>query len=90
MFSSARNPGERPKSLVFRDTTTQPEETFNMPLSPLRNLNISRNMPPPPVPTEPRNSLQRRFTTNALPSLAPIGEQRKQNNERGENTIKVS
>ncbi|KAF2156148.1 ARM repeat-containing protein [Myriangium duriaei CBS 260.36] len=93
-FSSTRNPGERPKSLIFRNPVAQTDETpynpYPTPLSPIRNPNTTRNVPPSPAAANDiRNSLQRRFTTNALPSLAPIGEQRKQTNERGENTAKT-
>lgn len=46
--------------------------TFPSPLSPLRNLSLAATA------AEGRGSLQRRFTTNALPTLSPIAQQRRQ------------
>ncbi|TKX19489.1 pumilio-family RNA binding repeat-containing protein 3 [Elsinoe australis] len=76
-----RTSGERPKSLVFRT----PDEGSNFyqyptPLSPIRNI-ASRGTNQPQTSNDVRNSLQRRFTTNALPSLAPIGEKRQPNGQ---------
>jgi hypothetical protein len=49
-----------------------PATTFPSPLSPLRNLSLAATA------AEGRGSLQRRFTTNALPTLSPIAQQRRQ------------
>lgn len=46
--------------------------TFPSPLSPLQNLSLAATA------AEGRGSLQRRFTTNALPTLSPIAQQRRQ------------
>ena len=60
--------------------------SYNNPLSPQLNPNrLSGGMMPStnPMPSantnnDVRSGLTRRFTTNALPSLSPIGQQRKQ------------
>lgn len=78
-FSRTRT--DRPESLLFRPPQSPRDDpslaTFATPLSPLRSL-ASRVTPTLPPSSDVRGSLQRRFTTNALPTLAPIGEQRKQ------------
>ncbi|PNS14495.1 Pumilio domain-containing protein isoform B [Sphaceloma murrayae] len=86
MAFSARTSSERPKSLIFRNppSVPQPDDSpyyqYPTPLSPVRNL-TSRAPPQPQSSNDVRNSLQRRFTTNALPSLAPIGEKRQPNGQ---------
>nr|POF17720.1 pumilio domain-containing protein c6g9.14 [Quercus suber] len=53
----------------------EPATAYTNPLSPPRNQNrLSGGM----VSTDIRGGLTRRFTTNALPTLSPIGLQRKQ------------
>ena len=78
-FSRTRT--ERPESLLFRPPQSPRDDpsfaSYATPLSPLRSL-ASRVTPTLQPSSDVRGSLQRRFTTNALPTLAPIGEQRKQ------------
>jgi len=91
-----RTAGERPKSLIFRTPAKQPEEPsgftqYTIPLSPGHNTtNNARVAPQPESSAEMRNALQRRFTTNALPNLAPIGDQRRKQNEGGDTNNAVS
>jgi len=60
-----------------RDEPTAP--SYTSPLSPQRNLNrLSGSMMPSSVSNDVRAGMTRRFTTNALPTLSPIGQQRKQ------------
>ncbi|KAF1353384.1 hypothetical protein BDV97DRAFT_346428 [Delphinella strobiligena] len=72
---------DRPDGFLFRSQPSPREEppfpTFTSPLSPLRNLSSRVN--PSTLATSPdsRGSLQRRFTTNALPTLSPLGQQRR-------------
>jgi len=77
----SRTRAERPESLLFRSPQSPRDDpsfaSYATPLSPLRSL-ASRVTPTLQATSEVRGSLQRRFTTNALPTLAPIGEQRKQ------------
>ncbi|CAD0091785.1 unnamed protein product [Aureobasidium mustum] len=72
---------DRPDSgLLYRPQLSPREDapyptsatTFPSPLSPLRNLSLAATA------AEGRGSLQRRFTTNALPTLSPIAQQRRQ------------
>ena len=72
---------DRPDSgLLYRPQQSPREDapyptsttTFPSPLSPLRNLGLAATT------AEDRASLQRRFTTNALPTLSPIAQQRRQ------------
>jgi hypothetical protein len=72
---------DRPDSgLIYRPQQSPREDapyptsttTFPSPLSPLRNLSLAATA------AEGRASLQRRFTTNALPTLSPIAQQRRQ------------
>jgi hypothetical protein len=72
---------DRPDSgLLYRPQQSPREDapyptsttTFPSPLSPLRNLSLAATA------AEGRASLQRRFTTNALPTLSPIAQQRRQ------------
>lgn len=72
---------DRPDSgLLYRSQLSPREDapyptsatTFPSPLSPLRNLSLAATA------AEGRGSLQRRFTTNALPTLSPIAQQRRQ------------
>jgi len=56
-----------------------PVPVYTHPLSPQRNPNrLSAGMMPTVGPQDVRGGLTRRFTTNALPTLSPIGQQRKQ------------
>lgn len=72
---------DRPGSgLLYRSQLSPREDgpyptsatTFPSPLSPLQNLSLAATA------AESRGSLQRRFTTNALPTLSPIAQQRRQ------------
>ena len=85
-FSRART--DRPDSLLFRAPTSPRDDptfpSYPAPLSPLRNLAL-RVAPTLQDSSDARGVLQRRFTTNALPTLAPIGEQRRQALEQKEN-----
>ena len=58
----------------------EPPPTYTNPLSPQRTPNrLSAGvMGPPMVNSDVRGGLTRRFTTNALPTLTPIGQQRRQ------------
>lgn len=71
--------GDRPESLVFRGPQSPREESassiYTSPLSPIRTTKANGAFP---TASELRGSLQRRFTTNALPTLSPIGQQRRQ------------
>lgn len=75
-----KNLSERPDGLLYRPHQSPREDaqyptsttTFPSPLSPLRNLSLAATA------AEGRGSLQRRFTTNALPTLSPIAQQRRQ------------
>ena len=75
-----KNLSERPDGLLYRSHQSPREDaqyptsttTFPSPLSPLRNLSLAATA------AEGRGSLQRRFTTNALPTLSPIAQQRRQ------------
>ncbi|KAF4556781.1 Pumilio-family RNA-binding repeat-containing protein 3 [Elsinoe fawcettii] len=80
MAFSSRTTAERPKSLIFKQPDDNSFYQYPTPLSPIRNL-ASRGQPQPQTSQDVRNSLQRRFTTNALPSLAPIGEKRQPNGQ---------
>ncbi|GAB7354817.1 hypothetical protein MBLNU459_g5204t2 [Dothideomycetes sp. NU459] len=77
----AKGMQDRPESLLFRAHQSPREEspfpTFTSPLSPLRQLS-SRVNASVLASGEGRGGLQRRFTTNALPTLSPIGQQRLQ------------
>ncbi|KAG8625823.1 hypothetical protein KVT40_006224 [Elsinoe batatas] len=75
-----RSTAERPKSLIFKQPDDNSFYQYPTPLSPVRNL-ASRGPTQAPTSNDVRNSLQRRFTTNALPSLAPIGEKRQPNGQ---------
>lgn len=71
-------------SFFYRGTTSPREDhqmpSYANPLSPPRNPNrLSGGMAPSNnVGNDIRSGLTRRFTTNALPTLSPIGQQRKQ------------
>ncbi|GAB7340687.1 hypothetical protein MBLNU457_7076t2 [Dothideomycetes sp. NU457] len=77
----SRTTTDRPESLLFRAPQSPHHDpafiNYASPISPMRSL-ASRVTSTLQNPSEVRGSLQRRFTTNALPTLAPIGEQRKQ------------
>ncbi|KAL1306571.1 hypothetical protein AAFC00_005256 [Neodothiora populina] len=77
----SKGPPERPESLLFRPQPSPREEspfpTFTSPLSPLRTLSSRVNASTLVTSPDSRGSLQRRFTTNALPTLSPLGQQRR-------------
>ena len=89
----SRTTTDRPESLLFRTPQTPHDDpafvNYSSPISPLRSL-ASRVTSTLQNPTEVRGSLQRRFTTNALPTLAPIGEQRRQAMQLGDGVQTVS
>lgn len=79
-FSQRRS--DRPESLIFRNPHSPREDhsvpVHQTPLSPLRAISNLVNVTVPSA-AEMRGNLQRRFTTNALPTvLSPIGQQRRQ------------
>lgn len=79
----ARGLADRPEGTYFRNPQSPREDSASLaaltaaPLSPLRSFN-GRVNGSPPVTNDARGVLQRRFTTNALPTLSPIGQQRRQ------------
>jgi len=89
----SRTTTDRPESLLFRPPLSPRDDpafvSYASPLSPLRSL-ASRVTSTLQNPTEVRGGLQRRFTTNALPTLAPIGEQRRQAVQQGDGVQTVS